>query len=81
MNIEHRIKICIEDPAATVATLQDLIDTIDITVDDIATSYRSAYRPSPGAVSQAQRLHAARSQLVDKLTEIEGKRERHEHCN
>ena len=69
MNIESRIKVCIEDPAATIATLQDLIDTIDIAVEDIATSNRSAYRPSPAAVAQAQRLHAARSRLVDKLTE------------
>ena len=69
MNIEQRVKVCIEDPAVTIATLQDLIDTIDITVDDVATANRSAFRPSPAAVAQAQRLHAARGRLVDKIDE------------
>lgn len=69
MNIEQQIKHYLEDPAATTAMLQDLLDTVDVTLDDADTADRSAYRPSPGAIAQAQRLRAARGRLVDKIDE------------
>jgi hypothetical protein len=38
VDIERQIKLCIEDPVATTATLQNLLDTIDVTIDDVVAA-------------------------------------------
>jgi hypothetical protein len=38
VDIECPIKLCIEDPVATTATLQNLLSTIDVTIDDVVAA-------------------------------------------
>lgn len=68
--IEKRVQLVLDDPVATASSIQNLLDAVDTIVDDIATANHSAYRPSPAAIAQAQRLRAARGRLVDKLDAV-----------
>jgi hypothetical protein len=58
VDIECPIKLCIEDPVATTATLQNLLSTIDVTIDDVVAGHdlRKVWRLNPRSLNSFGRV-------------------------